>query len=99
MNKKSLSTFEREMKKPKFRKVFKESYKDLLLSELLVSIMENDEKSIRELSKEVGLSPTVIQKIRSGKQNDIKLRNFISIFHAYGYHLILEKGKTRIELF
>lgn len=97
-SKKTVSTFDREMKKPRFKKSFNKSYKAFLLSELLVAIMENDEKSVRELAKQVGLSPTVVQKIRSGKQNDIKLSNFISISHACGYQVTLEKGKERIPL-
>ncbi len=95
---KTLSTFEQEMKKPKFKKAFEKSYKEFLLSELLLAIMAEDEKSVRSLAAEVGLSPTVIQKIRTGEQEDIKLRNFINITHACGYHLILKKGKARINL-
>ena len=40
MSKKSISTFEREMKNAKFKKSFEKSYKELLLSELLIAIME-----------------------------------------------------------
>jgi hypothetical protein len=100
MNKlqKPLSTFEREMQKSGFEKAFTKSYKELLLSELLIALMEQDTKSVRALAQEVGLSPTVIQKIRSGKQIDIKLSNFVNISHAYGYHLILEKGHERIAI-
>lgn len=98
MTKKALSTFEQEMKNPKFKKSFEETYKEFLFSELLIAIMEEDEKSVRELAKEVGLSPSVIQKIRSGKQNDLKMKNFINIFKACGYKIILEKGKKRIPL-
>jgi hypothetical protein len=47
-------------------------------------------------SGEVGLSPTVIQNIRSGKQKDIKLENFKNIVKACGYDLVLEKGEERI---
>lgn len=96
--KKSLSTFEREMKNPKFKKAFDKSYKQLLLSELLISIMEEDEISVRTLAKEVGLSPTIIQKIRSGKQEDLKISNFVSIVQLCGYKVILEKNNERIEV-
>jgi DNA-binding Xre family transcriptional regulator len=48
------------------------------------------------LAREVGLSPTVIQNIRSGKQKDIKLENFKNIVKACGYDLVLEKGEERI---
>jgi DNA-binding Xre family transcriptional regulator len=98
MSKKSISTFEREMKNVKFKKAFEKSYKELLLSELLIAIMEKDDKSVRELAKEVNISPTVIQKIRSGKQNDIKVSNFVSIVHACGYKVILEKEDQRLEI-
>lgn len=96
--KKILSTFEREMKNAKFKKAFDKSYKEFLLSELLIAIMEEDEISVRELAKEVGLSPTIIQKIRSGKQDDLKISNFVSIVHACGYKVILEKDDERIEI-
>ena len=93
-----MSTFEREMKNASFRKKFETEYKEFLLSEIISALMENDSKSVRKLAKEVKLSPTVIQKIRSGKQDDIKLKNFINISHACGYQLILEKNDDRIAL-
>lgn len=98
MSKKPISTFEREMKNVKFKKAFQKSYKELLLSELLIAIMEKDDKSVRELAKEVGISPTVIQKIRSGKQDDLKVSNFVSIVHVFGYKVILEKEDERFEI-
>jgi DNA-binding Xre family transcriptional regulator len=93
-----LSTFEREMKNVPFRKKFEKEYKEFLLSEIISSLMENDGKSVRKLAKEVGLSPTVIQNLRSGQQDDVKLRNFINISRACGYHVILEKENDRIAL-
>lgn len=49
---KPLSTFERKMKNPKFKKAFEEGYQELLFSELMVSIMGDDDVSIRELAFE-----------------------------------------------
>ena len=95
---KPISTYERKMKDQKFRKARKQSYKELLFSELLISIMEGDDKSIRELAKEAKLSPSVIQDIRSGKQHDIKVSNLIKIAQAFGYELILQKGNERLAL-
>ena len=95
---KQLSTYERKMKDPKFKKAYKKSYNELLFSELLISIMENDDKSVRELAREANLSPSVIQDIRAGKQNDIKTSNLIKIAHAFGYEVILQKGKERLAL-
>ncbi|SRR5579883_1106692 len=95
---KPLSTFERKMKNPKFKKIFEEGYKELLFSELMISIMEGDDKSIRDLAREAHLSPSIIQNLRSGKQQDIKVSNLIKIAHAFGYEVILEKGNERLTL-
>ncbi len=95
---KPLSTYERKMKDQKFRKAYKQSYKELLFSELLISVMDGDDKSVRELAKEANLSPSVIQDIRSGKQHDIKVSNLIKIAQAFGYEVILQKGNERLAL-
>lgn len=95
---KPLSTFERKMKNPKFKKAFEKGYRELLFSELMIAMMEGDKKSVRELAKEAHLSPSVIQDLRSGKQHDIKASNLIRIAHAFGYEIILEKGKERLTL-
>ena len=96
--KNKISTFEREMKNPRFKKAFDKGYREFLLSELLISIMEEDDISVRDLAKEVGISPTIIQKIRSGKQDDLKISNFVGIAHACGYKVIIEKNEERIEI-
>ena len=96
--KKAMSTFEREMKNARFKKEFEKSYKEFLLSELIIAFMEKDELSVRNLAREVGLSPTIIQNIRSGKQEDLKISNFVSIVNFCGYKVILEKDEERIEI-
>lgn len=93
-----ITTFERKMKNPKFKKAFEEGYKKLLFSELMISIMKDDDVSIRDLAKEANISKSVIQNLRSGKQQDIKVSNLIKIAHAFGYVIILEKGKDRLIL-
>jgi DNA-binding Xre family transcriptional regulator len=98
MNKKILSTFEREMQDPAFRESFERGYKDFSISETLMGLMEENHKTVRGLAHEVGLSPSLIQKVRSGKQQDLKISNFLSIAEACGYHLCLKKGKQWIEL-
>jgi len=66
------------MKDLDFKKSFEEEYKVFLWSELLIDLMEESQKSVRGLAAEVGLSPTLIQKLRSGKQSDLKMQNFIN---------------------
>ncbi len=98
MNRKKISTFDQEMKDPIFKKDFEEGYKEFLWSELLVDLMEEGQKTVRGLADEVGLSPAVIQKLRTGKQEDLKMKNFVNIAEACGYHLVLEKGTHRIQI-
>ena len=98
MTKPHLSTFEREMQETAFREEFEKEYNEFLLSETILLMMSEAHKSVRKLATETDLSPTVIQNIRSGIQEDIKLSNFINISHACGYQLILEKENQRIAL-
>ena len=96
--KKHSSTVDRWMGKPGFKAAFTKEYKDFLLSELMLALMAEDNKSVRALADELGLSNTVSQNLRSGAQTDMKLSNFVKLTHAYGYHLVLEKGGQRITL-
>ena len=45
MSKRSLSTFEREMQDDKFRESFKKGYREFLLSEVILSLMEESHKT------------------------------------------------------
>ena len=95
---KQLSTFEREMQDAKFRAAFEKEYQEFALQELLASMSEDDEKSVRVLAKEAGLHPNAIQNLRSGKTTDIKLTSFLKIARAHGYELELVKGKDHIPV-
>ena len=96
--KKVLSTFEREMLDDNFKETFEKEYRDFILSEVIIDLMKESHMTVRGLAEEVGLSPTVIQRVRSGEQQDLKMTNFLSIAAACGYHLCLEKGKQRIHI-
>jgi DNA-binding Xre family transcriptional regulator len=98
MTKQHLSTFEREMLDSAFQEEFEKEYNEFLLSETILAMMEEAHKSVRKLASESGLSPTIIQNIRSGIQEDIKLSNFINISHACGFKLVLEKDNQRIAI-
>jgi len=95
-----MSTVEKWLQDPDIRQEYEATKKEFLLSELFFALMEKDHKSVRQLAKEAGISPSVIQNIRAGKQEDIKLTNFISIAEACGYHLELvsDRSKRRIPL-
>jgi len=96
--KKPISTVDRWLKKPGFKKAIEAETKEMMISELVLAIMADDSKSVRALAAELGLSKTVIQNLRSGTQTDMKLSNFMKLTHAYGYHVVLEKEGTRIAL-
>ena len=86
------------MKDRKFKKAYDAHYKELLFSELLISIMEDDDKSVRGLAEEANISPSVIQELRSGKQKDIKVSNLLKIAQAFGFEVVLQKGDERLML-
>lgn len=52
------------------------------------TIMDGDDVSIRNLAKEANISKSVIQNLRSGKQNDIKVSNLT--IAAFGLYLVCE---------
>jgi len=98
MSKKTTSTYDRAMQDSDFRAEYQKEYKEFALSELLLALMAGDNKSVRRLAKEAGLSANTIQNIRSGKQKDTRLQNFKNIVESYGYQLILEKDGERIPV-
>lgn len=98
MSKKTLSTFEKMMQDEQFREQFDKEYAEFALAETLRMLMASGKKSVRKLAEEAGLSSTVIQNMRSGQQEDVKLSNFINISHACGYKLVLEKDNQRLYL-
>ena len=87
---KPLSTYEELMQDPEFKKKHEESYRELVLSELLLAIMAEDKISIRSLAKQAGISPAIIQDIRSGKRDNLTLKTFANLMDVLGYNLILE---------
>ena len=91
-----LSTVERWRTEPAFRLKADKEYQELLLSELLLALMDKDENSVQQLAKEAGISSTAIQKISSGKSQDMRLSNFVDVVQACGYHIVLEKDGNRI---
>lgn len=88
---KPMSTYDELMQDPEFKRKHEESYHGLVLSELLLAIMAEDGLSIRSLAKQAGISPAIIQDIRSGKRDNLTLKTFSSLINALGYNLVLEK--------
>ena len=94
MNKKSkqesMTTYDELMQDPEFKEIYEKSYHELVLSELLLAIMAEDKISIRSLAKQAGISPAIIQDIRSGKRDNLTLKTFTNLMDVLGYNLVLE---------
>ena len=86
------------MKDPHVKKAYEKEHDDFILSEIFHAMKEGNKQSVRTLSKKIGISPSVIQNINSGSQCDIRLKNFVSIAHEFGFSLVLEKDNIRISL-
>jgi len=76
---------------PKRKKKFEKEYNDFLLSEFILEKMEQEQVSVRTLAKKAGVSPTVIQKIRTKNAERINFRTFTNVLHSLGYKLNIER--------
>ena len=88
------STFERLMQDPKWKKGFEKGYEKFLISEFLIEAMEEKKISVRKLAKEAGVSPTLIQNMRSGKSSNISLNTLAPILSALHYKIEFVKDNT-----
>jgi len=77
---------------PKERELFEQEYNEFLLSEFILEKMEEEKISVRALAQKAGVSPTVIQKIRSKNADKINYRTFYNILSALGYRINIEKN-------
>jgi hypothetical protein len=95
---KTTTTFDPIMEDPKRRRRFERKYRSFLLSEVIHGLMEQEGKSVRALARQVGISPTVIQDIRSGERTNVTLRSFLGIVSALGGEVAVRKGKEEMVL-
>jgi len=90
MKKKTESTYDRITADPRRKANIENEYQDLLISELILAAMEKDDLSVRRLAKEAGVSPTIIQELKTGKRDNITLSTFNRVLNAVGYQLAYE---------
>lgn len=76
---------------PGEREKFEREYADFILSEFVLEKMEQEHLSVRAFAKKVGVSPTIIQKIRSKNAEKINYRTFSSVLNSLGYKIRIEK--------
>lgn len=90
------STYERLIHEdPTFKHDLEKQYREFILSELLLAAMEEDHVSVRKLAAEAGVSPSLIQDLRSGKKDNLTFRSFSNILDALGYDIVLEKRRKQ----
>lgn len=90
-SKKQVSTFERMMQNEEFKTEFDKGYKDFVISELILALMEKDHISVRKLAKEAGLSTSIIQNIRSGKKNNMTIKSFYNILTSLNCEIQIKR--------
>jgi len=76
---------------PKRKEKFDREYNEFLLSEFVLEKMEAEKLSVRSLAKKAGVSPTIIQKIRSKNAERINFRTFSSVLNSLGYKINIER--------
>jgi DNA-binding Xre family transcriptional regulator len=76
---------------PERKEKFEKEYNDFLLSEFVLEKMEKENLSVRALAQKAGVSPTVIQKIRSQNAEKINFRTFSNVLKSLGYKISIEK--------
>ena len=76
---------------PKRKEKFDKEYNEFLLSEFVLEKMELEHISVRTLAQKAGVSPTIIQKIRSKNAERINFRTFTNVLHSLGYRINIER--------
>lgn len=87
------TTYEREMDDPEFRKGLAEEEARLALSELLITLMEEEEVSVRELARRADVSASIIQDLRSGKRDNPTFSSFARLIHSMGFEIAIKRGR------
>jgi DNA-binding Xre family transcriptional regulator len=88
MKKKAKSTYEEFIEDPEQKALLDKEYKELLMSELLSAAMKEDHISVRKLAQAAGVSPSIIQGLRSGNKTNITVDTLSRILDAIGYQII-----------
>ena len=93
MTKQTKTTMEKYLESmgPKERKAFDDELRALALSEMFLAAMEGDEVAVRKLAKLAGVSPTIVQRIQSGKKDDFALKSLFEVLDSLGFKLFLER--------
>ena len=94
MAKKIKSTHDRfiESMTAKEKKEYEKELKDFIISELILAAMEEDNISVRKLAKLAGVSPTIVQEMRTGTKKSFNTDTFFKVLKGLGYNVFLERN-------
>ena len=93
--KKKLSTYDEMSLDPKVKKDLDSGYKELILSELILALMQEDNVSVRMLAKEAGLSPTTIQELKT-KNKLPNMKTFFKIMEHFNLKVTIQKKNGQV---
>ncbi len=93
--KKKLSTYEEMILNPKVKKDLDTGYKELVISELVLALMQEDNVSVRMLAKEAGLSPTTIQELKT-KNKLPNMKTFFKIMNHFNLKVSIQKENGQV---
>lgn len=96
MKKKVKSTYEEFIENEEQNNLLNKEYKELLISELLIAAMKHDHISVRKLAAAAGVSPTIIQGLKSGAKTNITIDTLSRILDSIGYQIVFAP-KTNLE--
>ncbi len=94
MTKKIKSTYDKLMESmsAKEKKEYEKELKDFIISELILAAMEEDNISVRKLAKLAGVSPTIVQEMRTGVKKSFNTDTFFKVLKGLGYNVFLERN-------
>jgi DNA-binding Xre family transcriptional regulator len=99
MKKKVKSTYEKFIENDEQKIILDKEYQELLISELLIAVMEQDHISVRKLALAAGVSPTVVQGLKSGSKTNITIDTLSKILDVIGYQIIFApKSEKQLRL-
>jgi hypothetical protein len=91
MTKKTKSTYDQfiaSLSNTELKK-FNDEYRELLLSEIIIAAMEKDNLSVRKLAQIAGVSPTIVQAMRTQKTKDFSMQTFFKVLKGIGCKSIM----------
>lgn len=95
MKNKPKSTYEKFIEDEEQKSILDQEYRDLLISELIRAAMEEDHLSVRKLAASAGVSPTIVQGLKSGTKTNINLDTLLRVLDAMDYCVVFEPKNGR----